>query len=213
MPALFGLAQAFRAKYGTGVPTGDDDYYLSGIWRADLARGLLWTPHDGTRTSIRSRCVAPTWSWASINGQVHFPSPGPGSRNNPTFLVTGHEREADNHLGPLISTKLTLLAKVRRLNEVVKKVEGSWYPLDLRIGEKSIGHGAFDATNKSNKSTVWMMECTIQERDDFRDQPSALLVHNHGSTSDTFERLGVGRLNEDSLGLFNDCELQTIVLI
>ena len=178
MPALSGLAQAFRAMYGTGVLTGDDDYYLSGIWRADLARGLLWTPHDGSRTSRRSKYVAPTWSWASINGQIHFQSQSSGSPNTPNFLGIGLEREADNHLRPVIATKLTLLAKVRLLGYVVKKAEVSWYPLDLRIGGKSIGNGAFDANNTGDKSTIWLMECTIQERHDFRDHPPALLLHN-----------------------------------
>lgn len=213
LPALSGLAQAFRASYSTRVPTGFNDYYLSGIWRADLARGLLWMPHDGSHTSRPSQYVAPTWSWASIKGQVHFPSQGSGSQNTPNILDISDEREADNHLGPGIATKLTLLAKFRRLGEVVKEAEDSWYPLDLLIGEKSIGHGAFDANNKSDKSTVWMMECMIQGPSDFRDHPSALLLHNPGGTPHTYKRLGVGRLNEDCLGFFNDCEPQTIVLI
>lgn len=213
LPALSGLAQAFRASYGTRVSTGDNDYYLSGIWRADLARGLLWMPHNGSHTSRRSQHVAPTWSWASIKGQVHFPSQGSGSQKTPTFLDISLEREADSHLGPVIATKLTLLAKFRRLGEVVKKAENSWYPLDLLIGEKGIGHGAFDANDKSDKGTIWMMECMFQGPFEFRDHPSALLLHNPGGTPHTYKRLGVGRLNEDSLGFFNDCEPQTIVLI
>ena len=170
-------------------------------------------PHDGSRTSIRSRYIAPTWSWASINGQVHFPSQGSGIQNNPTFSVTGLERERDSHLGPINAIKLTLLAKFRRLDEVVKKAEDSLYPLDLRLGEKYIGHGALDVSHRSDKSTIWMMECMIQKAHDFRNHPSALLLHSPGSTPDTFERVGVGRLNEDSLGFFNDCEPQTISLI
>ena len=209
--------------YGMVVPTGGDDSYLSGIWRPDLARGLLWTPQNCNRTSTRNRYVAPTWSWASINGKVLFPSRGSGSQDNPAFLVTGLERGVDDHLGPLIATKLTLLAKLRRLDGVVKKVEeswypleartGPWYPLDLRVEENSIGHGALDINSRSEKSNVWMMECMVQQSKDFRELPSALLVYNPGSTPDTFERLGVGRLNEDSLEFFKECEPQTIVLI
>ncbi|KAF1983535.1 HET-domain-containing protein [Aulographum hederae CBS 113979] len=60
-PAISGLAT--RMKQITG------DEYLAGIWKSDLARGLLWHSADGLgsppTSKESSKYLAPTWSWAS----------------------------------------------------------------------------------------------------------------------------------------------------
>lgn len=60
LPALTGVATVFQKKLGCG--------YMAGIWRDDVARGILW---DVTRYALLERSVrrndsAPTWSWASL---------------------------------------------------------------------------------------------------------------------------------------------------
>jgi hypothetical protein len=45
--------------------------YLAGLWEAQLPRGLLWIGNaPGTR---RNMGRAPSWSWATIDGEVFFP--------------------------------------------------------------------------------------------------------------------------------------------
>lgn len=76
LPALSGLAREFFNQYG--------DEYLAGLWQNTLVHGLLW----GTgRLSGQGRQIdcnrpstyrAPSWSWASVEGNVHISS-GPGN--------------------------------------------------------------------------------------------------------------------------------------
>ena len=87
-PALAGVAtrlkQLARDRGTVGSTT-----YLAGLWREDLARGLCWGPawdHLGIgnrkaggfdkcevlRTSSVEGGVAPSWSWASVDGWVTF---------------------------------------------------------------------------------------------------------------------------------------------
>lgn len=64
LPALIGVATVFQAYLKSE--------YLAGLWRKDLARGLLW---DVTRTAsllstgfepCHRRPSVPTWTWASL---------------------------------------------------------------------------------------------------------------------------------------------------
>ena len=116
-------------------------------------------------------------------------------------------------MGAISSAKLTLLAKVRPLCEVLKKAESSWYPLDLRSGARTIGNGAFDVDGEGGKNTLWIMQCVLQKAWDFRDFPTALLLRGVGSPPDTYERVRVGKMDEDSLGFFDDCEPREVTLI
>ena len=74
LPALSGVATQYQKMTG--------DRYFAGLWKSDLARGLLWrTPHlspdqlsvntrkaVGFRGSSRpAKFRAPTWSWSSID--------------------------------------------------------------------------------------------------------------------------------------------------
>lgn len=69
--ALAGMA---RAAFDI---TGDD--YLSGIWRANIEHDLCWRVVGPRRTRKRvdrqdPDWIAPSWSWASIDGPVGFQS-------------------------------------------------------------------------------------------------------------------------------------------
>ena len=65
-PALAGLATEFNQRL--------QDQYIAGLWKADLLRGLLWTVSDPERAKSAIPYRAPTWSWASIIGQVGIPT-------------------------------------------------------------------------------------------------------------------------------------------
>lgn len=45
--------------------------YCAGLWKHDLAVDLLWQVNSAA-TRKQSAYVAPTWSWASVNGEVFF---------------------------------------------------------------------------------------------------------------------------------------------
>jgi hypothetical protein len=64
LTALIGVATVFQARLQSG--------YLAGLWREDIARGLLWdvTRYENLRPRQNIRrhqhLIAPTWSWASL---------------------------------------------------------------------------------------------------------------------------------------------------
>lgn len=63
-PAIAGVARKFaRAFHLT---------YVAGLWKEDFLSGLLWRRHNRTKTLIRYRnkYVAPSWSWASVQGRL-----------------------------------------------------------------------------------------------------------------------------------------------
>ncbi|KAI1086610.1 HET-domain-containing protein [Rostrohypoxylon terebratum] len=85
LPALAGAASLFRranAKDGAGAT------YIAGLWKEDLARGLLWCAHyyhgpgrkvwgisPTDRISQLSKPPekrAPSWSWATLDGHLDF---------------------------------------------------------------------------------------------------------------------------------------------
>lgn len=73
LPALPGLASKFKEHFPTGQ-------YLVGLWSNHLPSALLWkttTDRRGYQThSVRrlTSYIAPSWSWASLDGGVTFES-------------------------------------------------------------------------------------------------------------------------------------------
>ncbi|KAF4461619.1 heterokaryon incompatibility [Fusarium albosuccineum] len=66
-PALSGLASRIAGLLG--------EEYAAGLWRSNIVEGLLWIP--GFKMPIQgqrrpSQWVAPTWSWASVLGDVSY---------------------------------------------------------------------------------------------------------------------------------------------
>jgi hypothetical protein len=49
-----------------------DDHYYAGIWSSHLLTGLMWKVTELTGSS--GQYVAPSWSWASINGVTDYPN-------------------------------------------------------------------------------------------------------------------------------------------
>ncbi|KAH8202382.1 hypothetical protein TruAng_003455 [Truncatella angustata] len=81
LPALAGAASMFQSR----IPGAT---YLGGLWKEDLARGLLWGAHynhvEGRKVwgySSADECSAlseaqhkraPSWSWAALDGRLDF---------------------------------------------------------------------------------------------------------------------------------------------
>ena len=69
LPALYGLSEM--------VDRSSKDKYFAGLWQSDLLQQLLWR-HCGkvTGSAVEFRRQrefrAPSWSWASVDGQVQF---------------------------------------------------------------------------------------------------------------------------------------------
>ncbi|KAH7007378.1 heterokaryon incompatibility protein-domain-containing protein [Ilyonectria destructans] len=67
LPAVSGLASAIAKANGA-------EGYMAGIWRTGLLEGLVWCRKAPEQMFDKSdEYVAPSWSWASVQGAVQFP--------------------------------------------------------------------------------------------------------------------------------------------
>lgn len=67
LPAISGLASFVLTQAGLG-----DESYLAGLWREDLVEGLLWYVSTVRPSRSSAPYIAPTWSWASMTGSIHY---------------------------------------------------------------------------------------------------------------------------------------------
>ena len=63
-PALGGIARIVAKRLGS-------EYY-AGIWAIHLKRGLLWEPDSNTAIQRSDLYIAPSWSWAAIDGKIRI---------------------------------------------------------------------------------------------------------------------------------------------
>ncbi|OAP55065.1 hypothetical protein AYL99_10765 [Fonsecaea erecta] len=70
--AIEGLAKQYMAKNRLHA-----DDYLVGLWKPQLPHALLWRVEGGRRPT---KYRAPTWTWASIDGEVRYPEPASSAR-------------------------------------------------------------------------------------------------------------------------------------
>ncbi|KAH8756826.1 heterokaryon incompatibility protein-domain-containing protein [Hyaloscypha finlandica] len=85
--------------------------YIAGFFKSDLPQSLIFERHT---TKARSVYVAPSWSWASAQGEIKFI----GAPGVPTAVIKSIETRlvnARNKLGQLLSASITLDTHVLRL--------------------------------------------------------------------------------------------------
>jgi len=84
LKAISGLAQLIKSE--------TNDSYLAGLWLSDLRNQLFWHTRD-PKEKRQEEYRAPTWSWASVDGQIRFWSQGSinyilgDGYNEPTAIV------------------------------------------------------------------------------------------------------------------------------
>ncbi|KIM97205.1 hypothetical protein OIDMADRAFT_57839 [Oidiodendron maius Zn] len=66
LPALSGLAEVFKHHL--------NDEYVAGLWKNNLLYDLLWHGSGNFKETVSY--LAPTWSWACIDGPITFPGIG-----------------------------------------------------------------------------------------------------------------------------------------
>ncbi|OBT65146.1 hypothetical protein VE03_04712 [Pseudogymnoascus sp. 23342-1-I1] len=89
--ALLGLAELFREIVR--------DRFVWGLWHRDLPAGLLWSIQAPVPTA---KLAAPSWSWASIDGELTFyiPSTKWGRRLRGNLEVTCDSISLTGSVGP-----------------------------------------------------------------------------------------------------------------
>ena len=97
-PALSALAR----QYMTRNRLRETDY-MAGIWKSQLPHALLWRVEQGRRPS---RYRAPSWSWASTEGEITFPESAQSSSETCIEVIDISLKHKFDPLGPIESANL-----------------------------------------------------------------------------------------------------------
>jgi Heterokaryon incompatibility protein (HET) len=105
--ALAGLATDIAQTF-------QGDHYLAGLWQSGLPYSLMWTADgDADDTIVRpSKYRAPSWSWASLDGNITFPDIFKNAVAEVVDVAVRTERDV---FGPVIDGSLMLKGHLFKL--------------------------------------------------------------------------------------------------
>jgi hypothetical protein len=122
-PAIAGIVAELEILWG--------DVYLAGLWRSCIMHHLSWyrayTPESSSATAVTVQnddCIAPTWSWASLNQAVSWKDikkPAAELHSNP--IIPGSQNQLPG-LGA--SDRLTIRAETVSGSHIPKAPEHLW---------------------------------------------------------------------------------------
>lgn len=116
LPALAAIAQRIHTLR-------PDDQYLAGLWRKTILSDLLWKSSFNSLPYEQRKQKLPTWSWASVTGQVEYRSK-PGhltskfSLSNVEILDIDCRVAGSEYLGDVEKAAITLRAPIFRLGDL-----------------------------------------------------------------------------------------------
>lgn len=147
LPALAGLARRYSDLMGW--PSQD---YLAGLWRGTIIRELVWRREGSSgwpfvptaKVTGRHLERAPSWSWASVDGNVSYIGPSPGTVAEDVEVLSCNVKPAveGDYFGKVLSGVLTLrcpytLASIRGIKD--KDEDDEWYFSEDEDDELSFG--------------------------------------------------------------------------
>ncbi|KAL9007633.1 MAG: hypothetical protein Q9173_007143, partial [Seirophora scorigena] len=154
LPALGRLAQAFQGVYT------DQDKYIAGLWQADLFRRLLWMTKDSSLAVRPLDYRAPSWSWASVKGELDWPSHTIARHCHYNYTVKLVEAQSvtvpGGTFGAITGARMKLVGRCQRLDKLS----------DLQNGEPCASDSANSLLNHPHNyydnppSTAWMSSVT-----------------------------------------------------
>ncbi|KAI8184288.1 Heterokaryon incompatibility protein 6, OR allele [Colletotrichum sp. SAR 10_75] len=101
-PAISGIAREFAALL--------EDQYICGLWRSDLARGLMWFPTLMEGDAVLGYKSGPSWSWASFEGRASWMQQRHTHwRQNQDFEVLGDDIQPVSEVEPFGEVKVAEL--------------------------------------------------------------------------------------------------------
>jgi Heterokaryon incompatibility protein (HET) len=142
LPAISSIAELFASHFKCN--------YFAGLWGRFLVHDLMWKSYPGSQPQV-SKSGSPSWSWASMNGEVTFSGGNVRaeilkcattlvSNEAPFGAVTGGELAIRGHL------KEVQLDPGRRkiLDDEGSEIPDAWFRSDGDYGdwETSPGYGA-----------------------------------------------------------------------
>ncbi|KAF2436003.1 HET-domain-containing protein, partial [Tothia fuscella] len=138
LAAIAGLANAFANH--------NDDEYLAGLWRRDLPHGLLWAKgYKCEELQVPKTNLAPSWSWASMDGIIPYEPASKTSSCLDVLEVTMQTLGSSafgrvEHGSMKLDGHLTSIATITQIRSPTTYVE------EFYDDDKCIGSGSFDTT-------------------------------------------------------------------
>lgn len=141
LPALSGIASRYQKD--------TNDIYCAGLWKANLLTGLKWhVPEPGYHRPSIYR--APTWSWASVLGEVLWTDYKPPA----THSVAGSTAILDCHV--TVEEPLAPLGRVSEGTLTIRGVsKGLQWDGDEEIPRRDLEHTWAPASERGIGSPLW----------------------------------------------------------
>lgn len=223
LDALAGYAKMMQSK------SRDEDRYLAGLWFRGLSQQLLWFSTARPPVPRPSVYRAPTWSWASIDGPIQYPTSEAAGLVHLDIKVLDAV-VATSELNPFGTLKSSP-ASYLRISGLLKRVPGLNAPtVDIQIPDnkafrRSVGRNwtiTFDtlrtgdvsqsANDQVNTRELWCLRVTeyiglILAR-------SSVLMPGHQEADGIFERVGLVRhWPREQWTWFDDMKRTSIITI
>lgn len=136
--AIAGLAKQYMARNRL------HDYdYLVGLWKPQLPHALLWRVERGRRPT---KYRAPTWTWASIDGEVTFPEAGQSSRETCIEVIDLNMKYRPHNFGMVESGKMKVRGFLAR--GLLRRTHDYWGQTPCMIqctkAQVELGSASFD---------------------------------------------------------------------
>ncbi|KAI1644627.1 HET-domain-containing protein [Daldinia loculata] len=220
--AISGLAKrmgsVMRKKFGS-----ESDVYLAGLWKHMMPKALLWRPK--VRACRVSPYRAPSWSWASLDGEVSC-SPSSHIRWHADVLGAKITPHADDLAGKVISGTITLrghicTARNMRLHKESPVdydiyIIGSFHHPNteslLEFGDSKGGYLQFDTVDDFHETVViLMLGFDISKAYSFVTAHGLALVPADESRT-SYRRVGCASLKETvDFEDFKDCDIEKVI--
>jgi hypothetical protein len=180
LPAIAGVAE----RLGRVM----NDQYLAGLWKSDLARGLLWQrSYPNTRKPQPTPYQGPSWSWAAIDGKIDFGYPSTKPHSSFKFLGS----DVSNKFSAIQSGTLFLEALLRPAewrpslsSELLRTTDGLALDMSLDTLDPGVGNEASVA--------VFLLPLGMRF-----DRSRGLVLHKVGEKR--FSRLGIFEFDKKSM--------------
>jgi hypothetical protein len=199
LPALSGLASHYAGLTGHN--------YLAGIWREDLARLLLWSMNAQIAPKPNlPHYRAPSWSWASLDGELIMPLPR--SSKPPSLRVLEAESKPSglDPFGAVKSGHLKVSGLMLKIDYVpdynhferVVAHRRLRFPYDLEIETGASGESLKVGECHLDKDDVYVLRPEVWYLEIFSDRsrtPSGLILQTTNKAKDEFVRVGIATTN------------------
>ena len=199
LPALSGLASHYARL--------TDYNYLAGLWREDLAYLLLWSLDPQiTPRQLPPYYRGPSWSWASLDGQLIMPVSRSSTRPSLHVLEAETRPSGLDPLGAVkaghlkvsgLMLKIDFVPEYDRFDRFVS-YNRSRFPYDLGITDGTNGKGLKVGECHLDRDDVDILRPDIWYLEVFSDRafmPTGLLLQTTNDKDDEFVRVGIASTN------------------